>query len=221
MSAESVQKLAALTADRYAWELQMLAQIHSVMREIASTASSLVEQINLDVMADQEKYNYYRQLAEQAAIELTTATDPAKIEELSKKALDYAGKAWGLLPEEMKLSLREGFLGFIESVVNAANQRLGAAETQVLDESETIRGNIALLMEQDKERSDSTNYRLDQIRVGLEVVAARNQELIDRFGTAAGVDQAQQQYQINLQEQIARNTTPTGPIYSVFDFGSY
>ena len=160
-SLEDLQEIARLTAERYAYEMKVLAFLRDSVREIADTAANLKEQMLLDVLEDEEKYKYYKKLAEQSYAKMIEATDPEEIRKYALAAMEYAGQTWGILPDELKKALRPGFDQFVDSLVTDSGLKMDEFEAAFLTDSERLRGEIGTLIS-----NTNTNHTAVQIRLG-------------------------------------------------------
>lgn len=130
----SIQELAGLIESRYAMEAQMIMEIQGYLESVTASFGSSIEEIQLSVMSNAEKYDYYSQQAAAAAEALKTATDPADIAALAEEARAAAMSAYGLLDESQKGAVSDEFIGFLEATQQTATDQLNAAQQTVLDQ---------------------------------------------------------------------------------------
>ena len=70
-------------------QMKVLAFLRDSLREISDTAANLKEQMLLDTLEDEQKYKYYKDLAEQSYAKMLSATDPEEIRKYALAAMEY------------------------------------------------------------------------------------------------------------------------------------
>lgn len=211
-SLASLQKISNLVQERYTYEIQVLTFLRTAMKEIADTAANLKEQIALDVMTDEEQYRYYKGLAEDYYQKMLEATDPEEVKKFALAAMDAAGKAWGVVPDEIKAALKPGFDSFIDSLVVDSGLKLEDFESAFETDSERLRSQIADFMEQDREIAATTQQRLDEISGKLTDVINLGAQANEQDRNSDAVQQTQNQQQINTEQSIAVSTASTAAL---------
>lgn len=132
--ASSIQALAGQVQARYALELQLLQEIHGALDGLAANFGASIEEVQLSVMDRAQKYDYFAQQAAASFAALQTATDPAQIAQLAEDARQAAMSAYGLLDDAQKQQVSAEFIGFLEQTQGLAQEKLNAAQEQVLEQ---------------------------------------------------------------------------------------
>jgi hypothetical protein len=142
-SSDSATKLANASLALYKQELDLIVQIKNTIESITSMFNDTIKGIQYDMLkTNEEKYNYLRNLADQYMAELQTATDPAKIAELTKLINGVINQSWGLLDPAQRALLGEDFIKFTKEANDLADERLNLALEKVVDTHKDIVDNI-------------------------------------------------------------------------------
>jgi hypothetical protein len=130
-SIAATQELASATVQRYQTELALLAQIDSVVKNTDATFASSRQQFELAGLNAEETYNYWKSIADQGAIDLTTLIDPAEIESQINEIANAYSAAWRGLDTDQQTELKTEYLEYINDLEAARDERLNAAEEQI------------------------------------------------------------------------------------------
>lgn len=151
-STESTQQLMAATQQRYALELQMLGQIQASQDAIRTSLAGSIEAIKQSLMAEDERYNYLTDKAENLAAAIDTMSDPQKIEQTVAEIQSLTNQAYSLLSGEQQQIVGQEFIDFFEGLQTKVDQRLDAARADLVSDSDGIRVAIERAMDTASER---------------------------------------------------------------------
>lgn len=219
-SLEDLQEIARLTAERYAYEMKVLAFLRDSVREIADTAANLKEQMLLDVLEDEEKYKYYKKLAEQSYAKMIEATDPEEIRKYALAAMEYAGQAWGILPDELKKALRPGFDQFVDSLVTDSGLKMDEFEAAFLTDSERLRGEIGTLISATNTNHTATHARLGEIHQALLDLNKKTDQEIENAQRREDTRAAQEALHTDIDYKTASATEDAAASLRVMAYNS-
>lgn len=120
--AEATARLAQLTRDRYALELQLANQINAALRSVAETTAANIRGMRYQTLDNEGKYNFLDAELADLFSQLETATDPTEIMRLFNMINRDTMDAFNLLdPAQQRelLTYFEGILGRAETLANA------------------------------------------------------------------------------------------------------
>jgi tape measure domain-containing protein len=104
----------------------LAAELKNAIDSIHQSYTDTIEQMKLDTMSDQQKYDYAIQQASELETLLPTLTDPAAIKQTMDDILHYSGLAWGLLSEDQQKLYVGQFTSFLEGVEDKGVAQLEA-----------------------------------------------------------------------------------------------
>ncbi len=168
----ATQELAAATQERYQMELALLQQISSVRAGVDSLIGGSVESIRESVMSPEQLYDYLRGQAETLAEQLTSATDPAAIEQLVSKIDTLTSRAYGLVPEDGRAEFAQQFIDFYDGVQASAQSRLDGVEQTVLQTHTDTAQIIQDMMERASARLEAAAAKQEAAALVTERAAA-------------------------------------------------
>jgi hypothetical protein len=136
------EQLGAASVQLYQAELAMIEHIRGLVQGLIGTFADSVEQIQLGLMSDAEKYTYYWEQAQAAQQAMTQSTDPDEIARLAEQARQAAMEAYSLATaalepdatDEQRAALAQQFIDFLNATQQQATDQLNAAEQQVVDQ---------------------------------------------------------------------------------------
>lgn len=137
-SAESQARLLSAVQYRYELELQYLQMIRDISESINDSIQGRIEDITTSQMSDREKYEYFKEQAEQLAEDLSTMVDPEEIRETVARIQQYEQQAWSALTPEQQSRMADQFIDFLQGVQDEANERLDYARENVIDDNATL-----------------------------------------------------------------------------------
>ena len=136
------EQLGAASVQLYQAELAMIEHIRGLVQGLIGTFADSVEQIQLGLMSDAEKYTYYWEQAQAAQQAMAQSTDPDEIARLAEQARQAAMEAYSLATaalepdatDEQRAALGQQFIDFLNATQQQATDQLNAAEQQVVDQ---------------------------------------------------------------------------------------
>ncbi len=136
------EQLGAASVQLYQAELAMIEHIRGLVQGLIGTFADSVEQIQLGLMSDAEKYTYYWEQAQAAQQAMAQFTDPDEIARLAEQARQAAMEAYSLATaalepdatDEQRAALAQQFIDFLNATQQQATDQLNAAEQQVVDQ---------------------------------------------------------------------------------------
>lgn len=145
-SIDELEELSVAIQHRYQLEMRMLEFISQAIVGISDTAASLREQVQMDLMSETERQNYYVEQANKFAALMEQSTDPQLIAQYSEQALRYAGLAWGGLNEEQRLAQQGDYLAFINHIETVSTDMMLAAAEAAANNLEELQAQTRELL---------------------------------------------------------------------------
>jgi hypothetical protein len=128
------ETLNGLSKQYYDESLAATEQLIDEQKQLHNQNQSLVEQVKLAGMGDQQKIDYfYGQLAT-LRDQLKMETDPKKIAEIEGKMNSYVQSALGLAPDNAEN--RDKLLGILADIEQIRDARLADAQGKIVDQNE-------------------------------------------------------------------------------------
>lgn len=98
--------------------------VEEVMRSVSSVTADSIESIQLSVLDDMGKYEFYDQRLDQLDADLAAATNPAEIDRIVRESNETALAAWNLLDKDEQKRLAPDFISRLEGTEDLAGTRL-------------------------------------------------------------------------------------------------
>lgn len=98
--------------------------VEEVMASINSVTADSIESIQLSVLDDKGKYEFYDQRLDQLDADLKAATSPAEIDRIVRETNETALAAWNLLDKDEQKRLAPDFISRLEGTEDLAGTRL-------------------------------------------------------------------------------------------------
>ena len=125
------EQLGAASVQLYQAELAMIEHIRGLVQGLIGTFADSVEQIQLGLMSDAEKYTYYWEQAQAAQQAMTQSTDPDEIARLAEQARQAAMEAYSLATaalepdatDEQRAALAQQFIDFLNATQQQATDQ--------------------------------------------------------------------------------------------------
>lgn len=147
-SAAATKTLAAATQGQYQLELQLIGQIQNALTSTQGMFGNSIESIRMSVMDDPAKYDYLRTQADSLYTQLSTATDPAKIQALADKINNDINSAYGLLDAGQKQGAAGDFVTYLEKVDTLTTDRLTLQQDQVTQNHKDLAEKLTAKMDE-------------------------------------------------------------------------
>lgn len=141
-SAAATATLAQLTQARYQTELQLAQQLAESMASTHSSFESSIRSIQLAVMTDQQKYDFFDQEADTYRDVLATLTDPASITDYAGKLRESLMAGFNVLDTEQQKSEAPDFITLMQEADALAQERYAAAQQVIIDERHTANAEL-------------------------------------------------------------------------------
>jgi predicted nucleic acid-binding Zn-ribbon protein len=145
-SLASAQSLASAVQAQYALELQLVAQIQNALSSTQAMFGNSIEQIQMSVMNDEQRYDYLRTKVDDLYVQLATATDPAAISDLAKQINDLTLASYNLLDDTQQATVADEFVDYLEGVRDLTTTQLEASQAQITATHEALAENIESVM---------------------------------------------------------------------------
>lgn len=130
-SSASIKTLMDLTNQRYSMELQLAAQLADAVKSTSSMFGDSKRNIQLSVLGDQGKYDFYNKEVQKYSDVLATLTDPQLISEYAGKLNGSIMSAWGVLDAGQQGASSQRFLDLLDNADKLAQERFEAVKTTV------------------------------------------------------------------------------------------
>lgn len=141
-STESMEALAVGLRERYELEIQYLNQIRTIQEGLNTSIQSSIETIQLSVMDTEQQYDYFTDRAEALAATIDGLSDPTEINDVVNQINELTNRAYGTLNQDQREDVSDGFIDFLEGVLETANNQLDEARSDAVDQSEMLRTRI-------------------------------------------------------------------------------
>lgn len=130
-SSASIKTLMDLTNQRYSMELQLAAQLADAVKSTSSMFGDSKRNIQLAVLGDQGKYDFYSKEVQKYSDVLSTLTDPTLISEYASKLNASIMSAWGVLDGGQQGASSQKFIDLLDNADKLAQERFEAVKTTV------------------------------------------------------------------------------------------
>jgi len=130
-SSASIKTLMDLTNQRYSMELQLAAQLADAVKSTSTMFGDSKRNIQLSVLGDQGKYDFYNKEVQKYSDVLSTLTDPTMISEYASKLNSSIMSAWGVLDAGQQGASSQKFLDLLDNADKLAQERYEAVKTTV------------------------------------------------------------------------------------------
>jgi hypothetical protein len=147
-TATGAVNLANTLQSRYQLELQMLAQLDSVVAQVTGRFGGLQEMIVSAISTPEENLERMRQRMFQLSESLKTAIDPTDIDRITKELEGVTRSYFSALSPEDQQAMGADLMAWLSNVERLAQERLEAVRADVLSQSEILREEIGILMEE-------------------------------------------------------------------------
>ena len=127
-SADASKEITQATVDYYNALVNVIAGIEQLKGSIADMFGKTIEDFTLETLSDDEKKAYYQQRVADLYNQLSTATDPAEIERITRQINEYMRAAFGLLTPDEQRTLLADYAEYARQVNELAQERLQLAE---------------------------------------------------------------------------------------------
>jgi hypothetical protein len=146
-TAASVQNLAGATAQYYAANVQLIAQIRQVKASLDQLFGDTIRNMQLQTLDPQGKYDFLQNEASTLFEQMMKSNDAGEIQRLAERINADITQAFGLLsPEEQKAHLAE-FIQHTQEVADKAHERLTGLEERVNDANTAMLTRVGNLLE--------------------------------------------------------------------------
>jgi hypothetical protein len=146
-TAASVQNLAGATAQYYAANVQLIAQIRQVKASLDQLFGDTIRNMQLQTLDPQGKYDFLQNEASTLFEQMMKSNDAGEIQRLAERINADITQAFGLLsPEEQKAHLAE-FIQHTQEVADKAHERLTGLEERVNDANTAMLTRVGTLLE--------------------------------------------------------------------------
>jgi len=146
-SAESTTAMAGALADFQLATVQMIQAIDKAADSMHAMFASTEDSIRMSTMTDEQKYNFLQDQSASLMDQLSTETDPAKIQELAGKINSDITDAWNLLSPDQKDKLSKSFLDRLDALDSAVADKMHGLRDVVTEDSGSIMSTIATKMD--------------------------------------------------------------------------
>jgi len=152
-SVESHQQLLGMVQDRYQLEVQYLTQIAAISTEISATLDATAEAIRTSLFTDQQTYDYWKEMANNAAASIGGASTASEVQAIVAELNRATQSAWQSLAADptAQPANQQAFLDFLDQVDTLAQSRLTTFEETLQTDAQALR--------------DSVNWNLDQMAI--------------------------------------------------------
>lgn len=130
-SSASIKTLMDLTNQRYSMEMQLAAQLADAVKSTSTMFGDSKRNIQLSVLGDQGKYDFYNKEVQKYSDVLATLTDPQLISEYASKLNGSIMSAWGVLDSGQQGASSQKFLDLLDNADKLAQERFEAVKTTV------------------------------------------------------------------------------------------
>ena len=190
-SAESTTAMAGALADFQAATVQMIESIDKAADAMHTMFAATEDSIRMSTMTDEQKYNFLQNQSAALMDQLSTETDPAKIQELAGKINDDINAAWGLLSDDQKQKLSAGFLERLDALDAAVADKMNGLRDVVTEDSDSMMSTIASKMDAIFTKGeDAADKNVDAAEKQLEAALAPRTVVIALQGDAGIVTSA-------------------------------
>lgn len=125
-------------------ELQMVAYTQQAMQQIDGLVASAVERIRMDMMNQEEQYQYLTGQAEALAATLATLTDPTAITQTMQQIEQLTTQAWQMLMSsgaaQADPTLAVDYIAFLEGAQTQADAAIQAAQDSAASQHDALAG---------------------------------------------------------------------------------
>jgi hypothetical protein len=147
-SAAATKNLAAATQGQYQLEMQMIQQIQSALSATHSMYTDSIESIKMSVMDNPAKYDYLRTQADTLYQQLSTASDPAKIQGLADQINKDINAAYGLLDADQQKGAAGDFVAYLTKVDDLTTKRLNESQDAITKEHNDLAAKLTAKMDE-------------------------------------------------------------------------
>ncbi len=180
--ASSVTLLSSALQDFAGVSAQLVKDIRSAQESLAQSTLSLIDKIQFGMLqTEQEKYDFYRDKANQLASILPSLSDPAQIASTASQITQLAGNAYGTLGTNARLDMGAEIIEFVQAADAHSQELLSKTLERIQTEADPeAAGSVANSIEVALNRwSDDFTARM---QVHLDAAAAADAASSSEFG---------------------------------------
>jgi len=138
-STESVERLNSAVRNRYALELQFIAQLDNSIRSVLGQLANTRQNIEESLLSDNEIYARRRDEIASLSESISTADTPEQLQEIGEAIDRLTNDAFGRLSEQQQQIFGPGFLEFLDQISNDIANRGQELRSSFEEESEALR----------------------------------------------------------------------------------
>lgn len=123
-----------------------LANIEAIREGLSTAFSNTREKIVTDLMSDSEKFDYYKEKADDLSKAISITTDPHKIEKMAAQLDSYINKTWEIQMrqgEDAAKQAKQAYLDYLDDVEDMVNRQLDKAKTEAELSAQAIADKVA------------------------------------------------------------------------------
>lgn len=124
ITTESGRELFKELSELGAGFLAVAREIEAALEMISASTASSIRDIELSLLDDAGKYSYFDQELAQGQQDLASAITPAEVAQQAEENRQIIMDSWSLVPEELKASLADEFIGLLKENEALAAERL-------------------------------------------------------------------------------------------------
>lgn len=179
-SADSTNALAQATANYYVAQVQLMAQIDTIIQSISDMFNETADRIRLAGLDEQGQYDFYQQRADDNFSALLGSSDPEQIQRLAEKINADINAAFGLLDADDQRAQSGDFLERLKNLNEAVNTKLKEVQSQLATDTKDVMTQVGKLL--------SGAAATNQAAADTQLQAANTQLAAAQIGTNVTVD---------------------------------
>jgi hypothetical protein len=143
----SLQQLGTAMQARYATELQLVQQIQTAMGSTAALFGDSIRSVQLSVLDDQGKYDFFDREAARLRDTLATLTDPELITQYAQRLNTSIMSGYGVLDADQQRASADSFITLLEQGEQLAQERYEASQQSIVDNQRALNTEIVTLID--------------------------------------------------------------------------
>jgi TP901 family phage tail tape measure protein len=170
---ESITSVTEAFVAQRAAAVQLAAALYQVKEEITKMFADTALSIRESLMAPQELYDFRKQRTEDLAAQLTTVTDPAKLQQISSEINSLVNSLYQSLDDTQRQAMAPEFLTFLDGVSEIVDQQTQAGLSALDASATSVNDQLSAAMLAGMERQG--------------IIVAQQAESTAQFANAVGV----------------------------------
>jgi hypothetical protein len=168
-SLSSMQALSVANQARYAQELQLVQQIQTAMETTSGMFGDSIRNIQLSVLDDAGKYNFFDKEAARYRDMLASVTDPQLISDYAAKLNNSIMSGYGVLNPEQQQAKADEYIALIQQADELSRSRFDVAQTEIINSQQAFQDTVAAAVTNAVQQIAAAAAVPQQVQVGIRI----------------------------------------------------